>query len=133
MNKTYKGGEFHRILKEVRTGLENVLGPMSIKKSHKESIALQLVNLPQFNKFSRENHWPKWLKRKSYYRDCDLAFRIFRQATENKPIPENIIAEATKRFTTTAKKPTKKRKYRKKKAPGPAFARRKQGSIFGLK
>ena len=133
MNKSYKGGEFHRVLRQVRGGIDEILGPMSIKKSHKESIALQLVNLPQFNKFALENSWPKWLKRKSYYKDCDLFFRIFCQTRDTKPIPENIIADSTKRFTSAAKKPTKKRRHKKKKAPGPAFARQKRGGIFGLK
>ncbi len=133
MNKSYKGGEFHRVLRQVRGGLDEILGPMSIKKSHKESIALQLVNLPQFNKFAQENSWPKWLKRKSYYHDCDLFFRIFGEASDNKIIPENILADSTKRFTSAAKKPTRKRRYKKKKTSGPAFSRQKRGGIFGLK
>ena len=134
LNKSCKGGDFHRLLRQVRGGLDEILGPMSIKKSHKENIALQLVNLPQFTKFSKENSWPKWLKRKSYYKDCDLFFRIFCEARDGKLVPHNILAEATNRFTSAAKKPTRKKKYKKKSSHrGPAFDRKKQGGIFGLK
>jgi poly(A) polymerase len=134
LNRSCKGGEFHKLLRQVRNGLDNILGPMSIKKSHKESIALQLVNLPQFTRFSKDGSWPKWLKRKSYYKDCDLFFRIFREARDGKIIPTNILAEATNRFTSATKKPTRKRKQKKKSSHrGPAFARKNQGGIFGLK
>ena len=134
LNKSCKGGEFHRLLRQVRNGLDEILGPMSIKKSHKENIALQLVNLPQFTRFAKDNNWPKWLKRKSYYKDCDLFFRIFCEARDGQVIPRNILSEATNRFTSATKKPTRKRKYKKKSSrQGPAFARKKQGGIFGLK
>ena len=134
LNKNSKGPEFHRLIKKIKTRLDEILGPMSIKRAHKESIALQLVTLPQFLCYAKENSWPKWLKKKSYYRECDLFFRIFSEATANKKIPEHVLVESISHFAGNVKrKPTRKRKYKKGGGSGPAFAGKKRGSIFGLK
>jgi len=134
LNKNCKGPEFHRLLKKIRIRLDEILGPMSIKRAHKESIALQLVTLPQFLRYAKENSWPKWLKKKSYYRECDLFFRIFLEATAGKKIPEHVMAESISQFASKVKrKPTRKRKFKKKGGSGPAFSGKKRGSIFGLK
>ena len=134
LDKNYKGPEFHRFLRKIRGRLDEVLGPMSIKRSTKESIAMHLVTLPQFIRFAKENSWPKWLKRKSYYRECDLFFRIFSEATGGSRIPEHIIAESSRQFTIEAKqRPARKSRYKKRGSPGPAFVHNKRGSIFGLK
>ena len=134
LNKNCKGPEFHRLLKKIRIRLDEILGPMSIKRAHKESIALQMVTLPQFLRYAKENSWPKWLKKKSYYRECDLFFRIFLEATAGKKIPEHVMAESISQFASKVKrKPTRKRKFKKRGGSGPAFSVKKRGSIFGLK
>jgi len=134
LNRNSKGPEFHRLLMKVRTRLDEILGPMSIKRANKESISLQLVTLPQFMRYAKENSWPKWLKRKSYYRECDLFFRIYSEATANRKIPEHILAESIEYFKGRAKrKPSRKRKYKKRGNSGPAFVGKKRTSIFGLK
>jgi len=134
LNKNYKGPEFHRFLRKIREQLDKILGPMSIKRAHKESMALHLATLPQFMRYAQENSWPKWLKKKSYYRECDLFYRIFSEATASKKIPEHIVTESIRQFTNKPKhKPARKRKYKKRGGPGPAFAGKKRKSIFGLK
>ena len=134
LNKNYKGPEFHRFLRKIRNRLDEILGSMSIKRAHKESIALHLVTLPQFIRFADENNWPKWLKRKSYYRECDLFYRIFSEASTGKKVPEHIVAESVRQLTSKAKhKPSRKRRYKKRGTPGPAFTGKKDGGIFGLK
>ena len=107
---------------------------MSIKRAHKESISLQLVTLQQFMRYAKESSWPKWLKRKSYYRECDLFFLIYSEATTNRKIPEHVLAESIAYFKNKAKRrPSRKRKYKKRGNPGPAFTNKKRASIFGLK
>jgi poly(A) polymerase len=134
LDRNYKGSEFHRFLQKIRDRLDEILGPLSIKRAHKESIAMHLVTLPQFIRFARENNWPKWLKRKSYYRECDLFFRIYSEASEAKKIPEHILAESVPELASKARqKPSRKRRYKKRGTPGPAFAGKKNGGIFGLK
>ena len=134
LGKNYKGSEYHRFLRKIRDCLDKILGPMSIKRSSKETIAIHLVTLPQFIRFAKENNWPKWLKRKSYYRECDLFFRIFSEATGGSKIPEHIIAESSRQFTIEAKqRPARKSKFKRRVSSGPAFVHNKRGSIFGLK
>ena len=134
LSRNYKGPNFHRFLHKIRGRLDEILGPMSIKRSHRESIALHLVTLPQFIRFAEENNWPKWLKRKSYYRECDLFFRIFSEASTGKKVPEHIAAELVPQLTAKVRqKPSRKRRYPKKGTPGPTFAGKKNGGIFGLK
>jgi poly(A) polymerase len=133
LSKNHKGPEFHRFLQKIRKRLDEILGPMSIKRAHKESMAMHLANLPQFIRFARDNNWPKWLKRKSYYRECDLVFRIFSEATGGKRIPEHIVAEAVQQLSKARHTPSRRRRYKKRGTPGPAFAAKKDGGIFGLK
>ncbi len=134
LEKTYKGPEFHRFLNILRSRLDELLGPMSIKRSHRENIALQLVTLPQFIRFSRENKWPRWLKRKSYYQECDLFFRIFTEATTGKQMPAHITAAIISQTPPKARyKPARKRRGGKRKSGGPSFAGKEKGGIFGLK
>jgi len=134
LNKNCKGSEFHRFMHKLRDRLDEILGPMSIKRAHKESIAMHLINLPQFIRYSKENNWPKWLKRKSYYRECDLIFRIFSEASGSKKMPEHIAAESIPLLISKAiQKPSRKHRYKKRGTPGPAFAGKKDGGIFGLK
>ncbi|UCD65650.1 MAG: poly(A) polymerase [Deltaproteobacteria bacterium] len=135
LNKNYRGPEFNRFLRKIRSRLDELLGPMSIKRAHKESIALHLVNLPQFIRFAKENKWPKWLKRKSYYQECDLVFRIYSEATAGKKIPEHIISKSVQQLTSrkTKPRPSRKGRFKKRGTPGPAFTGKKDGGIFGLK
>lgn len=134
LNKCYKGPEFHRFLRKIRDRLDDILGPMSIKRAHKESIAMHLVTLPQFIRFAKENSWPKWLKRKSYYQECDLLFRIFSEAAHGKKIPDHIVANSVQQIKRkTKQKKFRKGKYKQKKSSGPAFAGKQNGGIFGLK
>ena len=134
LNKSCKGPEFHRFLREVRGKLTEILEYMSIKRAHKESIAMHLVTLPQFMRYARENSWPKWLKKKSYYRECDLVYRIFSEASAGKKIPEHYVTESSRHFTVKAKhKPARKRKNKKRGGQSPAFTGKKRGSVFGLK
>jgi poly(A) polymerase len=134
LNKSYNGPELNRFLRKIRSRLDDLLGPMSIKRAHKESIAMYLVTLPQFIRYARENSWPKWLKRKSYYRECDLLFRIYSEAAFGKKVPDHIVSKSVQQIkSTTRHKTSRKRRYGKKKSPGPAFAGNQNGSIFGLK
>ena len=134
LHKNSRGPDFHRFLGQIRVRLDEILKPMSIKRVHKESIAMHLATLPQFIRFFRENNWPKWLKRKSYYPECDLFFRIFSEASEDKRIPEHIVAKSVQQLAAkTRQKSSRKRRYNKRGAPGPAFAGKKEGGIFGLK
>jgi poly(A) polymerase len=133
--KRYKGKEFHRFFREIRKRLDEILGSMSIRREHKESIAMQFAVLPQFIRYEKENSWPKWLKKKSYYRECDLFFRIFSEATGGRNVPDSLARESVHQLTksTATKKTAGKRKYKKRPPPGPAFTNKKRGSIFGLK
>lgn len=134
LNNNFRGPEFQRFLHKIKKRLDDILGPMSIKRAHKESMAMHIATLPQFIGFTRDNNWPKWLKRKSYYRECDLFSRIFSEASGGKKIPEHIIAESIPQITSKARhKPSRKRRYKKRGSPGPAFAPKKGGGIFGLK
>ena len=134
-NKKYNKGEFHRFLAEIRGKLDEILGLLSIRREHKESIAMQFATLPQFIVFAKENRWPKWLRKKSYFRECDLFFRIYSEAADGKLLPDHIARESVNILSKSGApaKTSARRKYRKRGTPGPAFVSKPRGSIFGLK
>jgi hypothetical protein len=63
-----------------------------------------------------------------------LIFRIFSEASSGKKIPDHIVQKFVQQFRSMSKQKTSRKKhYKKKKSPGPAFATQKNGGIFGLK
>lgn len=67
-----RGQKFHRLLLKLREDVDTFFGrPLNVQRMAKESISSLLINLSTFQVArSRGGEDPKWLKKKSYYRDC---------------------------------------------------------------
>ncbi|MCF6291058.1 MAG: poly(A) polymerase [Desulfobacterales bacterium] len=129
---TVKGAQIHALSRMIRSRLDENLAHLSISRAIKERITQLLAHLPLFTGQPRENQ-PKWLQRKSYFKECIFLFQLVDEARGNGVVETD--APATLPAPPAAKKPpTRKRSARRGKRGGPGFAfSSKRGGIFGLK
>lgn len=132
MNTSVKGPGSHGFSRSVRNRLDADLENLSISRALREGITQLLVHLPLFSAHGENGaEWPKWLKRKSYFKECSFLYQMLMEATgkDHAPteLPPDLIAL-----------PSPPRAGSHKRSPGrgkrgPALAPSKKGGIFGLK
>ena len=97
-----------------------------MRRSQKETVTSLIVNLPVFIKHSESGEWPKWLYRKSFFKD---GFRFYNIYLETMGGP--LARVESSRSGNHPRKEDKKRNRRRGNRT-PAFTR-KRGGVFGLK
>ncbi len=135
MGQELKGADIHRFARLIRTRLDEILEPLSIKRATKEMITTLLVNLPFFARCRATGNWPKWIKKKSYYAECYWFSAIHREAcggpqVDGDAFQHELSAVLPEPAEQTAAAP--RRDSRKRTNKGAAFANRSD-SIFGLR
>lgn len=127
-----KGHGIFRFSKKLREELDKNIGPqLNLRRVLRQEIAMLLTNLPLFIHHYHDGHWPKWLQKKSYFKESSLFFHTYQEAMADRPIPERSLD-----FTRGGSSPArveadnKKRSRRKTK---PAFSPRRRGGVFGFK
>ena len=129
-----KGGEAYRLSKKIRNRLDLILEPLCVKRGTKEALGMLLANITLFLGHDQLEALPKWLKKKSYFRECLLLFEIYRESRGNGLVSLPKMAPDTTSGERPAI-PVKKGAFRSDggRSRGPAFARKSRGGIFGLK
>ncbi len=124
-------GVFH-LSKKIRAKIDNMLGSqLNLRRSIRQEMVTLLINLPQFVRFGRNDTWPKWLKKKSYFTNCMLFYDFFKEANSsqnNQSRIHKILLEVPE--IKTDRPPDTQFSRRKTK---PAFSPKKKGGVFGLK
>ena len=129
-----KGQEAFSFSRKLRNRIDTLLEHLNVKKASREAIALLLVNLPVFMRHGREQDWPNWLKKKSYFKEGLLLFHICQEAQGGPKIspPAGIQAEIASAARPEREGKAKRRSHPRPEGRTPSFTRRK-GGIFGLK
>jgi len=125
-----QGKPAHRNAKAIRDRLDEALVPLSVKRATKEAIATLLINLPQFEQHEK-NGWPKWLTRKSYFRECEQFYRIYREALGDRPAEAEKVLEVAALPAESTEGPARKRRSGRQR--GRPAVIQQGGGIFGLK
>ncbi len=127
-----KGREAYQFARTMRIRIDDILSHLSIKKSSKEAITTLLANLSQFKRYGRkDNSWPNWLKKKSYFNDCRRFYSIYQEALGESRTNIALFSEKPAKKEKTFNQPRKRRNR-----PGrsrPAVAGKGRSTIFGLK
>ncbi len=136
MAQELKGPGYHRLAKSIRAELDDVFSRrLNLKRMAKDAITTLFVNMPAFAKHQRNNSWPSWLRRKSYFGDCSRFYGICREAAGDEAVDVSLFVDVS------AASPPPLRQDNKRSASGrrgpkrgtsPAFASDKSG-VFGLK
>lgn len=128
-----KGAAAFRFSKILRECLDQELATqLNLRRSTRQEMVTLLTNLPQFIRHQEHNSWPKWMKKKSYFRACSLFSDLYQEAATGKEA--NIQLPSLKKHPHQANgnhAPSKKRGGRKKQYR-PAFSSKKKG-VFGFK
>ena len=133
-----RGPVFHRLSSTIREDVDCAFGePFNVQRMAKESLATLLINLSTFQHARSQGEDPKWLKKKSYYRDCSRFFDIY---LESQGIPgvqaERFVVEPKEteavQVVTPVQEGNGESKARGRGGVNPAFSSAKAG-VFGLR
>ncbi len=66
-----RGPGYHKLSRQIRDDIDLHFGQaFNVQRNAKEIMTTLLVNLPTFHQARSQGNDPKWLRKKSYYRDC---------------------------------------------------------------
>ena len=82
LEQNLKGGGYNRLAKIIRTELDDVFSRrLNLKRMAKDAMTTLFVNVPGFHKYQKNNSWPAWLRRKSYFADCSRFHGLCQEAS----------------------------------------------------
>jgi poly(A) polymerase len=126
-----KGSQLFQISKKIREELNHTLGiDLNLRRSLRQEIVNLLTNLSSLIHHRKNNTWPKWLRKKSYFRRCSLFYFFYLEITEKKPV---TLDQLRLHETDRRKKKTDRPKQSRTPKIKPAFSSQSQGGIFGFK
>ncbi|MGI6657231.1 MAG: polynucleotide adenylyltransferase PcnB [Desulfobulbus sp.] len=97
-----RGQRFHHLLEQIRNDVDLMFGqPFNVPRMAKDRLATLLINLSTVH-HAREQQGqggdPKWLQKKSYYKDCAQLYALWRASQGIAAIePEQFIEEQPQR------------------------------------
>jgi len=128
-----KGAAAFRFSKILREELDKRLGvQLNLRRSIRQEMVMLLSNLPQFLRHKENNSWPKWIKKKSYYKSCFLFCELYSESLTGDQADLQLAPLKTGHSKSTEKHSRSGGRSRRKKGYNPAFSSKKKG-IFGLK
>ncbi len=123
-----KGQQAFAFSRDLRSALDANLADLNIKRATREVLTGLLVNLPFCVQCGGDGNWPKWLQKKSYFREVSQFYALCREAEAGEKA-EVAFAEK-ERTSEQHRRPPRKRSGGQRSSRQPAFAK---GGIFGLK
>lgn len=136
MDRELKGGDYHRLSKAIRAELDDVFSRrLNLKRMSKDAITTVFVNMPAFVKHQRNNSWPAWLRKKSYFTDCSRFHAICMEARGGEAVDVSLFVNVS----SDSRAPLRERAAQSgtgrrggRRGTNPAFTLDKKG-VFGLK
>lgn len=134
-----KSSALFQLAKQIRDEVDRSIGlHLNLRRSLRQDMVSLLVNLSLLIHNKTPNGWPKWLKRKSYFRKAELLYHFYTEALTGEaiadevfttdvpprpletfpPSPGRVVPEEEKHSTPQCK---------------PAFSSKTKGGIFGFK
>ncbi len=127
-----KGPQLFQISKQMRSELDQTLGTdLNLRRSLRQEIVNLLTNLSSLIHNRKNNSWPKWLRKKSYFSKCSLFYSFYIESTGGEPVTEQQLRiesppeQNKSKISSTRRASTHRTK--------PAFSHKSKGSIFGFK
>ena len=131
--KYRKGGALFPLGKQIRMDLDQGIGiSLNLRKTLRQEVVNLLINLAQLIHNRRENDWPRWLKKKSYFKRTELFYHCYNAAVTNSPIELIHIADLPRSQNppTPEQPPGPDSESHQHK---PLVIKNKPGGIFGLR
>jgi len=126
-----KGSQLFQVSKKIRAELDQTIGiNLNLRRSLRQEIVTLLTNLSSLIHHRKNDNWPNWLKKKSYFKRCSLFYYFYQEITGNQPVQlHQLHFHETNQRKKKAVKPKQVRTSNIK----PAFSPHTRGGIFGFK
>ena len=111
--------------REIKAQLDENMQHLNIKRADKEHIAGLLANLSLFAGQKSKGKWPRWLTKKSYFKEGSQFYKIYHEALTGTPARNLKFAPAPGR--------TKSKKRSRAGYKNAAFAPNTKGGVFGFR
>lgn len=136
MHQELSGSGYNRLSTAIRAELDDVFSRrLNLKRMAKDAITTLFVNMPAFEKHQRNNSWPAWLRRKSYFNDCSRFYSICQEISGNEPVDASLFVDASGVSSAPLRErnsPSGGSRRGGRRGTSPAFASSKKG-VFGLR
>ncbi len=135
VHQRLKGAAAFRFSKILREELDKELGvQLNLRRSIRQEMVILLSNLPQFLRNKENNSWPKWIKKKSYYKSCFLFCELYSESLTGDQADLHFSSPEKQEYRRSDKAKQSHSKGRENRRQGynPSFSSHKKG-IFGLK
>lgn len=130
-SQKFKGPALFHTGKQIRADIDREMGvQLNLRRSLRQDITILLTNLNSLIHHRQNGSWPKWLRKKSYFKRCSLFYYCYIEATTGKTVTEDQIGMPHKTHNTQNQPSRKKNSDKRNK---PAFAPRSKRGIFGFK
>ena len=129
--------EAYGLSRAIREQLQEMFKNLNIKRSMQDEIARSLSAMPLVANLQKENNWPKWLQKKSYFTLGRELFAIYREATGGEAVEVEAPAESGDEAPAPEAGSRKNGGRRQNRRGGrggraPAFAPGVKGGVFGF-
>ncbi len=127
-----KGAPLFQVAKQIRAEIDATIGiQLNLRRSLRQEMVSLLINLSQLIHNKQQNSWPKWLKKKSYFKKSLLFYNFYMAAGSDTSIDhlltgEPMMSPVAEESNIFNKEPLPPRSR-------PAFAKKSKGGIFGFK
>ncbi len=127
-----KGTVLFQLSKQIREEIDRTIGiELNLRRSLRQEMVSLLINLSQLIHNKDQNGWPKWLKKKSYFKKTSLFYNFYMAAITGNSIDHLLSGEPPiQKETVERRRPERKSSPPKTK---PAFSNLNKGGIFGFK
>ncbi len=130
-----KGGPLYQLAKQIREEIDQSIGiDLNLRRSLRQEMVNLLVNLSLLIHNKQQNSWPKWLKKKSYFKKSVLFYHFYMAALTGESIDHLLLSDAPPQQPAPEEEINIDRisKFSPPKCR-PAFSSKNKGGIFGFK
>ena len=135
-----RGPVFNQLSRTIRDDVDRYFGePFNVQRMAKEFVTTLLVNLSTFHHARIQGEDPKWLRKKSYYRDCARFYDLYLESkglaeapvdrfVDERAVAREVAVVSVAEDTSAGREP----RSRGRGGMNPAFSSHKHG-VFGLR
>ncbi|MBU1564878.1 MAG: CCA tRNA nucleotidyltransferase [Proteobacteria bacterium] len=134
-----KSSVLFQLANQIRDEVDRSIGiRLNLRRSLRQDMVGLLINLSLLIHNKTPSGWPKWLKRKSYFRKATLFYHFYTEALTGEAIADEVLITDTppRPLESLQPSPGRATPEEEKHSPSkckPAFSSNTKGGIFGFK
>ena len=131
VSEKLKGSPLFQRSKQIRAEIDRELGQhLNLSRAIRQDMSGLLTNLGVLTHNRQNDSWPKWLRKKSYFKQCLAFYTCYQEAVTGRPMADTHLEPMPVPHNTPNQQHTNDSGDRRNR---PAFSPRAKKGIFGLK